>query len=204
MIAGAVLVPLALSHHAPGRRRAGPGFYAERLSVNFRGRPAPPFRLRDARGGLLDQRSLRGRPYLVSFLYTHCPDTCPLIGAEIRQALTALGPQARRVSAVAISVDPAGDTPTSVKWWLTRLREPPNFHYLIGSRRQLFPIWDSYFIDAQLPAYTGGTHTSIIYLVDARGIMRGSYNAAGPVNPEQITHDLRTLVREAQRDGAPS
>ena len=194
VIASAVLVPLALGYRARPRQRAGRGLYAERLTVNFRDRPAPPFRLRDARGGVLDQGALRGRPYLITFPYTHCRDTCPLIGAEIRRAFSGLGTQARRVNAVGISVDPTGDTSHWVRWWLARLHEPANFHYLVGTRRQLVPVWDSYFIDAQLLAYDGGTHTSIIYLVDGRGIMRGSYNAAGPIDPKRITHDLRTLL----------
>lgn len=193
--AGVVLIPLGLHDRPHAAVRAGGGLYAERLTVNFRGRPVPPFRLRDGVGGsVIDSRSLRGHPYLVSFIYTHCTDTCPLIGAEIRQALSDLGPQARRVRAVGISVDPRGDTSAAVRGWLARLREPPQFHYLVGARAQLVPVWDRYFIDAQLPAYTGGTHTSIIYLVDSRGVMRGSYNGAAPVDPAHIAQDLRVLL----------
>ncbi|HEX6457792.1 MAG TPA: SCO family protein [Thermoleophilaceae bacterium] len=196
LAAGAVLIPLGLQDHPHAAAPAGHGLYAERLTVNFRGRPAPPFRLRDGIGGaMLDPRSLRGHPYLVSFIYTHCTDTCPLIGTEIRQAFRDLGPAARRVRAVGISVDPGGDTRASVRRWVARLREPPQFRYLIGTRAQLLPVWDRYFIDAQLPAYTGGTHTSIIYLVDSRGMMRGSYNAAAPLNAAHIAHDLRTVGR---------
>ena len=142
----------------------------------------------------MDERSLRGRPYAITFLYTHCPDTCPLIGAELRQALTKLGGLARRVGVVAISVDPAGDAPSAVRAWLARLHEPPNFHYLVGTKSQLVPVWNSYFVDEQPPAYSDGAHTSIIYLVDARGVLRGSYDAAGPVNVDHLAADLRTLV----------
>ena len=56
------------------------------------------------------------------------------------------------------------------------------------------PVWDRYFIDAQLPAYAGGTHTSIIYLVDGRSVMRGSYDGSAPLNPAHIAHDLRSLL----------
>jgi len=193
-------VPVGLRHKAAAPARAERGLYAERLNVNFRDRRTYHFRLRDSHGGLLDERTLRGRPYVLTFLYTHCLDTCPLIGAELRQALADLGPLSRRVSAVGVSVDPSGDTVASVRSWLSRLHEPPNFHYLVGRQRELVPVWNAYFIDEQLPAFADGTHTSVVYLVDAGGVLRGSYNGAAPINPRHVAHDLRTLL--AQRSPA--
>ena len=59
-------------------------FSISSLPHGLAGRPAPQFALADARGGVLRSATLRDRPYVVTFLYTNCPDVCPLIGDEIR------------------------------------------------------------------------------------------------------------------------
>jgi cytochrome oxidase Cu insertion factor (SCO1/SenC/PrrC family) len=100
--------PTAIVERQEGPFRAGP------LPDGLDRKPAPGFRLADARGGTLDSRALRGRPYLLTFLFTDCRDVCPLIGREIGQALHQLGSRAREVAAVAISVDPEGDTRPAV------------------------------------------------------------------------------------------
>ncbi len=183
---------------APGSRPA----HASRLDgapppAQFRGRFAPAFRLRDARGGVLDSRSLRGRPYAVTFLYTRCIDSCPLIGAELHDALAALGSAAaRRVAVVAITVDPAHDTPAAARRWLVQRREPLQFHYLLGSTRELTPVWNAWFAEPQDPRYPTSTHTAAIWLVDRSGRFRALYDAAGPLRPGSLAHDLRVLLRE--------
>jgi protein SCO1 len=65
--------------------------------------PEPPLVLRDSRGHLVNITNYRGRAVLVTFLYTHCPDTCPLTTAKLQNALAMLGPQAARVQIIAVS-----------------------------------------------------------------------------------------------------
>lgn len=199
-VASAVLTAsVGGSAHPAGRQRVGSELRAQQLNVNFAGHHAYPFRLADAWGRVLDERQLRGRPYAITFLYTHCMDTCPLLGAELQQALKLLGAASRNVAVVGVSVDPTGDTPGNVRAWLRRLREPGSFHYLLGSERQLAPVWNSYFIDEQQPGFNVGTHTSEVYLVDARGLLRGVYEANVPIDPHDIAHDLRALARRRWR-----
>ena len=57
----------------------------------------------------------RGKAVLLTFIYDHCPDTCPLIVAKLHQTLVELGPKANEVQVIAVSVDPIGDTPKTVK-----------------------------------------------------------------------------------------
>jgi protein SCO1 len=165
------------------------------LPAGLAGGPAPRIRLTDARGGSFDTASLAGRPYAVTFLYTTCPDVCPLIGEELRQALDDLGPRAAGVAVVAISVDPVNDSAAAVRTWLARHREPPNFHYLIGSERQLQPYWRAYFAAPQIPGDPQSSHTAAIWLVDAQGRRVGSMSAGGPVSPSDIAHNLMRLLQ---------
>lgn len=178
---------------APGQ--GGP-FRGNRLPDGLRGESAPDFALRDARGGTLETRGLRGRPYAVTFLFTNCPDVCPLIGEELGQALMLLGPRASEVAVVAVSVDPVGDTEESVRAWLRRHRLPRNFHYLIGSRNELQPVWSSYYVGPQRLGVRESLHTASIWLIDRRGRWRTKFSAGVPVPPRDLAHDLGVLLRE--------
>jgi protein SCO1/2 len=201
LVASAALVAVALRSGSSGREGAaaeaasGP-FRAGRLPEGVHGRLAPAFRLRDARGGGLGTDDLRGRPYVVTFLYTHCPDVCPLIGQELGRALGLLGEPADEVAVAAISVDPEGDTTEAVRLWLRRLQLPRNFHYLVGTKRELRPVWGDYFAAPQKRGVEQSLHTASIWLVDRRGRWRAKFSGGFPVPPKDIEHDLRILLRE--------
>jgi protein SCO1 len=177
-----------------GAAHGGRWAVADPLPDGLAGRPAPAIRLADARGGTFDTRSLAGRPYLVTFLYTNCPDVCPLIGDELRQALADLGPQGRRVTAVAVSVDPRHDDAAAVRTWLSRHREPPQFHYLIGSQQALTPVWKAWFASPQIAGDPQSAHTAIVWLVDARGRLAANVSAGVAFDPRGLAHDVGSLL----------
>lgn len=171
---------------------------AEALPPGLAGRAAPRIRLADARGGTFDTRSLAGRPYLVTFLYANCPDVCPLIGAQLRETLERLGGDARRVGVVAVSVDPRGDTPASVRAWLERQREPRQFHYLVGTQRALEPVWRAWYAAPQIPGDPESAHTAIVWLVDARGRLAAKVAAGRPFDAGGLARDVRSLLTPAK------
>lgn len=156
---------------------------------------APRFVLDDARGGRVDTRRLRGSPYVVTFLYANCKDVCPLIASELKQAFEQLGPRARDVTALAVSVDPHGDTRPAVRRWLDKLRMPPNFRYLIGTAEQLQPVWSSHYAGRQPRDNPHSAHTASIWLVDRRGRWRTKFSGGIPIAPTDIAHDLRLLLK---------
>jgi protein SCO1/2 len=160
------------------------------------GRAAPGFALTDgADGRPFGTADLAGRPYLVTFLYTHCSDACPLIAAEVESALRLLGRDAARVSALAVSVDPRGDTRAAVLRFLAAHHEPENFHYLIGSPTRLAAVWRRYYVGAE-PADGGRRlHTASVWLVDARGRWEGQIEGGIPISPAELAFDLRHLLR---------
>ena len=171
-------------------------FNGGRLPDGVRGARAFEFELADARGGTWGTSDVAGKPYIVTFLYTDCPDVCPLIGAELRRALGLLGPRASDVAVLAVSVDPKGDTPAAVRKWLARHRLPENFHYLVGSTAELKPVWDAYYAAPQVPGRAYSAHTASIWLIDRRGRIRTKFSGGMPVPPEDIAHDLRLLLEE--------
>jgi protein SCO1/2 len=170
---------------------------ADTLPEGLAGKPAPRMALTDAStagNAVLDTASLDGTPYLVTFLFTNCPDVCPLIGQEIRQALEELGPQARDVAVVAVSVDPRHDTAAAVKTWLRRQRQPQQFHYLIGSEQQLTPVWRAFFAAPQVAGNPDSAHTAVVWLVDAQGRLAGKISAGVAFEPADLAQDLRSLL----------
>jgi protein SCO1 len=167
---------------------------AEPLPPGLGGRAAPRIRLADARGGTFDTRSLAGRPYLVTFLYANCPDVCPLIGAELRDTLAQLGGDARRIGVVAVSVDPRGDTPAAVRSWLKRQREPRQFHYLLGTQRELAPVWRAWYAAPQIPGDPESAHTAIVWVVDSRGRLSAKVPAGRPFDASGLARDMRSML----------
>jgi protein SCO1/2 len=160
--------------------------------------PAPTERLTDIRTGAapapFDTASLRGTPYFVSFLYVHCTTTCPLIGEELQETLRQLGPLARKVAVVAISVQPEGDTPASVLAWLKLHHEPSNFHYLIGTRAQLTPVWHAWLTEPQPAGGSPSVHTAAVWIVDARGRRVKEVPAGAAIDPAQLAAEARHLL----------
>lgn len=193
---GAVLVAVAVRADDSAEPKA-PGLRGNVLPEQLTERPAPAFRLADARGGVLDSRALRGRPYAVTFLYTRCPDVCPLIAHEIKGALERMGADAARVTVVGISVDPRGDRPAAVRAWLRRQDLPENFRYAVGSRRELAPVWRAYYTAPQIPDRPEtSTHTASVWLIGADGRPRTKYSAGAPVPIDDLAADLKTLADE--------
>ncbi|HEX2105629.1 MAG TPA: SCO family protein [Solirubrobacteraceae bacterium] len=157
-------------------------------------RPAIPpqdFRLRDQDGQPVSLRDYRGQIVVLTFLYTTCRDTCPLTATQIRGALDDLG---RDVPALAVSVDPANDTPERARRFLfKRGLARDRMRFLLGSRAQLEPIWKAYGIRPQGEAFD---HSAYVLLIDRRGRQRIGFPVA-QLTPEALAHDIRRLQAEA-------
>ncbi len=158
-------------------------------------KPAPALELHNYLGQPVNIDSYRGKAVLVTFLYTNCPDICPLITSNLRVALNELGPErAARVQVIAVSVDPRGDTPKAVAAFLARHGMTGRMQYLIGSREELAHVWQAWGVgserDAQQPQFIN--HTGIIYGVTASGKRLTVY--ASSFQPSEIAHDVPELA----------
>ncbi|HXV05885.1 MAG TPA: SCO family protein [Solirubrobacterales bacterium] len=162
-------------------------------------RPAPEISLRNWDGRPVRLARLRGRAVLLTFIYDHCPDTCPLIVSKLRQALVELGPKAAQAQVVAVSVDPRGDTPKTVRKFLVAHQMLGRMDYLIGSRRQLAPVWRAYGIDVggspeerENREGSGVAHTALVYGIAGSGRERALYDPL--FKPSQVSHDVPLLA----------
>ncbi|HEX2232730.1 MAG TPA: SCO family protein [Thermoleophilaceae bacterium] len=149
---------------------------------------APDFELRDQDGDPVSMRALRGRPVVVTFLYTTCEDSCPAQAHVVRGALDELG---HDVPALAIAVDPPRDTPERAKAFLSEQRVLGRLDFVLGSRAQLRPLWRAFAIR---PQSVTQEHQARFTLVDSRGYQRVGYPGS-EATPERLAHDLRLLER---------
>jgi protein SCO1/2 len=173
-----------------GARAAGPGG-GLRGSLVAPVRPAPATVLTDSRGRSIDLAGYRGRAVLVTFLYTRCPDVCPLIAAKLQSVRSRLG---ARVQLVAISVDPRGDTPRTVAAFLRAHALTGQMEYLLGSAGRLGRVWAAWNVgserDAARPELVA--HSALVYGVSATGRLTTIYPA--DFNPADVAHDVPLLA----------
>jgi protein SCO1 len=158
-------------------------------------RAAPALSLRNYLGRRVNIDSYRGKAVLVTFLYTNCPDVCPLITSNLRVALNLMGPKtASKVQVIAVSVDPRGDTPKAVAAFLARHEMTGRMQYLIGSAKELAAVWKAWGVgserDAQQPQFIN--HSGLVYGVTGSGKRLTLY--ASSFQPSEIAHDVPLLA----------
>ncbi len=157
-------------------------------------RPAPPLRLRDYRGRDTSLAGLRGRAVIVAFLYTHCPDLCPVVAGKLHTTEALLGARARDARLLAVSVDPAGDTAASSARFDREHQLSGELDWLLGSRRQLERTWKAWQIAPRPSAKDPEVieHSADIFGIDAAGKIRALYPP--DFSPRQLARDIPKLA----------
>ncbi|QDF40660.1 SCO family protein [Bradyrhizobium symbiodeficiens] len=153
-----------------------------------------PFQLTDQNGKAVTDKSLKGKPTLIFFGYTHCPDVCPTSLFEISEVLRALGRDADKVNAVFISVDPERDTPAIMKDYLSSF--DPHLEGLSGDPAETAKVITSYRVYAKkVPTKDGDytmDHTALIYLMDRDGRFVSPFNLKR--TPDEAAADLKKYL----------
>ncbi|MPZ38833.1 MAG: redoxin domain-containing protein [Rhizobiales bacterium] len=130
-----------------------------------------PFSLTDQDGRTVTDQNLKGRPFLVFFGFTHCPDICPTSMFEISEILRKLGPDGDRMGAVFITVDPERDTPAALKDYMSSF--DPRMIALTGDEASIAAVAKAYrAYYKRVPLAEGGytmDHTAIVYLMGKDG-----------------------------------
>ena len=186
-------------------------------------REAPNFRLTDYFGNSvsLDQYN-QGRVVVLTFLYTYCPDICPIVAHHVKGVHERLGDDAEEVAIVVVSVDPERDTVERAREYSEAWGMTENWAYLVGSEDELSPVWESYYVVAAVDEearvadvpeewkvdrvrgvdalrrdiasrYTV-THQAPVYLIDKQGSVRVLHTL--PIDPADVVADIRALLGE--------
>ena len=164
-----------------------------------RGVPAPaaiggPFQLTDQSGTTVTDKSLQGRPSLIFFGFTHCPDVCPTSLFEISEVLRALGKDADRVNAYFVSVDPERDSKEAMKDYLSSF--DPHLKGLTGDPEAIAKMLTTYRVYAKKVPLKDGDytmdHTALTYLMDRDGKFVAPFNLNR--TPEEAAADLKRYL----------
>ena len=184
--------------------------------------PAPAFALSNQFGETISLSDYEGKVVVLSFLYTSCPDICPVVTSHLRDALRMLGEDADDVRFVAITVDPERDTVEAVRAFLEKWEMLDEWAFLVGDRARLSPIWKAYYLDPTLDEQQDGgpdnvgasahhdagragalqqqalgrylvNHSAPVYLIDRQARMRVVFTL--PFDPEAVAHDVTLLLK---------
>lgn len=153
-----------------------------------------PFQLTDQSGQTVTDKDMQGRPTLIFFGFTHCPDVCPTSLFEISEVLRAMGPDADRVNAYFISVDPERDSAAAMKDYLSSF--DPRLKGLSGPPEDLAKVISEYRVYAKKVPLKDGDytmdHTALVYLMDREGKFVAPFNLKR--TPEEAAVDLRRYL----------
>lgn len=186
-------------------------------------KPGADFTLTNHHGQPESLTDHRGKVVALTFLYTNCPDVCPLTASRLRQAEQQLGEKAKDLSVVIVSVDPENDTPEAAARFLDAYDTTERWSFLTGTRDVLEPIWAAYWVGvtpeseassgagALVAAAPGAwlayhedhdherlLHTTPIHLIDRDGQMRAIHTTNGEPDDliPDLVHDLELLIDE--------
>jgi protein SCO1/2 len=153
-----------------------------------------PFRLIDQHGQPVTDQDMKGRPFLVFFGFTHCPDVCPTTLFEVSEILGALGGDGDRVRALFVTVDPERDTPDKLKDYLSSF--DPRLIAVTGDDAAIKAMERAYRVYAKRVPLEGGgytmDHTAIVYLMDKDGRFVAPFNMKR--RPAEAAAELRRYL----------
>jgi protein SCO1/2 len=150
-----------------------------------------PFKLIDQNRRTVTEQDLKGKPFLVFFGFTHCPDVCPTTLFDISEVFRKLGPDADRAAALFVTVDPERDTPEVMKNYLSSF--DPHLRGLTGEEAAVDGVIKAYRAYAKKVPNADGSysmdHTALVYLMDKEGRFVAPFNLKR--RPEDSAADLR-------------
>ena len=157
--------------------------------------PIPDFSLTDQTGKPFKFQTLRGKVVLVAFVYTTCPDVCPLMTASMRLVQEKLPDRQRSsVFLLSITTDPEVDSPQVLKGYGERYGiDFSNWLFLTAELQTLAHVWKAFGVGVQRKARGLVDHTPLIALIDAKGTMRFGYVGSSP-DHKMILRDIDFLL----------
>lgn len=187
-----VFYPLPALTAAAGPQTSPATKGAQRQKIQI---PVRDFSLTDQSGSRFEYSAIKGKVILVAFVYTSCPDVCPLITAAMRSVQRDLN--AREHDAVfllTITTDPEIDGPKVLTAYAKRYGvDFSNWLFLTGDERSLEPVWKNFGVKVKRKARGLIDHTALTALIDRSGLMRFAYHGTSP-DPKMVLKDIRSIL----------
>ncbi len=174
---------------------------------------APAISLSDQFGETVALSDFAGKVVLLTFLYTACPDVCPIVTETLRRTHQLLGEDAAGVQIVAVSVDPERDSVEEAYGYSEDREMLDKWRFLVGTEEELEPVWRSYWLDpvtsdggasghagsaaGETPVPAGEyliSHGAPVFVIDTEGKRRVLFTNLS-LEPRPLVHDVRLLLR---------
>jgi protein SCO1/2 len=159
--------------------------------------PAPGFALTSQDGKEVTLQSLRGKVVAVTFIYTSCPDICPMLTDKMARVQDALGADfGAKVAFVSISFDPERDTPAVLKEYAQAFQaDLAGWSFLTGDPAKVLEVAHRYGVAVAKQSDGAIDHTLLTTLIDRQGTMRVQY-LGYRFDEAEFRRDLESLVNE--------
>jgi protein SCO1/2 len=159
--------------------------------------PAPAFALTSQDGTPVALADFRDKVVAVTFIYTSCMDTCPVLTALMAYVQDKLGPDfGERIAFVSITVDPERDTPEVLKRYAETFgADLKGWAFLTGAPDAIRGVIRRYGVFAAKNADGQVDHTFLTSIVDRNGMLRVQYLGVR-FDPDEFRRDLLSLVKE--------
>ena len=199
---GLVLVATAVTvaTRTASADRSGPAadrFRGSEPPVRF---TLPRFQLTSYSGKAVSSGELQGKVVLLTILDAQCTDVCPILASVVAGAIDRLTPGERgQVRAIGISGDPAEDTPRAVRQFLAKRRAVSRLDYLLGSERELRPVWRELQILPSLDSGSDSMHSAPLRIYGRNGVWLATQHAGVDLSEENLLHDVRVALAENVR-----
>jgi protein SCO1/2 len=196
MWAAAVVAFVSLASLVLAQPRSGSQQFARQQSLP-KIAPAPEFTLTSQDGALVALADLRGKVVAVTFIYTLCGTTCPVLTPMMSFVQDQLGPDfGKRIAFVSITVDPERDTPEVLKEYAQAFgANLAGWAFLTGDPDAIRDVRRRYGVFAAKMADGGLDHTFLTSIIDPHGILRVQYIGVR-FDPDEFRHDLLSLLQE--------
>jgi protein SCO1/2 len=158
-------------------------------------RPAPGFDLVSQDGSRVALRDFRGKVAVVTFIYTSCQDTCPLLTSKMAQVQDELGPDfGSKIVFLSITVDPERDAPDVLQRYAQAYKaDLAGWTFLTGTPHAIREVTHRYGVFTEKTASGDIEHTFLTSLVDQRGMLRVQYVGVR-FDPDALRRDLLSLL----------
>ena len=159
--------------------------------------PAPGFELTAQNGERLALTDLKGKVVAVTFIYTACPDVCPLLSYKLKSVMSRLEEaNYSNVFFVSITMDPERDTPDHLQNYATWLEaNPERWAFLTGSEEEIRKVARDYGIYFKKQSNGVIDHNLLTSIVDSSGTLRVQYMGS-QFNPTEFLNDLQSVADE--------
>lgn len=160
----------------------------------------PPFELPSYRGTRVASRALGGKVLLLTILDAQCTDACPILASVVARTIDRLTAKERReVRALAITGDPAEDTPEAVRQFLADRRAVGRLDYLLGTEAELRPLWTALQILPSVDSGRDSLHSAPLRVYDRDGVWVATLHAGADLTEENLLHDIRTALAAGRK-----